>query len=68
MFATYERLNLHVYDSDVAVIRAGRRLIAKKHRTSRDKRDARHTFYRRLLACHHSARRLYHDVMTGNIS
>jgi uncharacterized protein (DUF305 family) len=58
MLSTYHRLNLHVSASWRDVVRAARRKIAKKHRTCRDKSEARKSFYRVMLKHHHDAREL----------
>ena len=61
MYGTYTRLNLSVHASDLAVIRAARRKVARKHRTARAMREARHAFYRTMLQYHHDARAIVND-------
>ena len=58
MFGSYLRLRVHVSASDLDVIRAARRKIVRKYRTARDRRDARHAFYRAMLGHHHHAQDL----------
>jgi hypothetical protein len=62
MFGTYNRLNLHVADSDVELIRRVRRMVHKTKR-GRDARTMRHALYRLLLDQHAQARALYREVM-----
>ena len=65
MFGTYCRLLIHVYDSDITIIRAARLKIQKRFRTLRASRSARHTFYRSMLAHHRDARDTHRKVMCG---
>lgn len=58
MYGTYCRLRVHVMASDVAVIKAARKRIAKPHRTGRRMRTARHAFFRKMLQVHHDAQAL----------
>jgi hypothetical protein len=62
MFGTYNRLNLHVADSNLELIRRVRRMV---HRTKRgrDARTMRHDLYRLLIKQHAKARALYVEVM-----
>ena len=53
MFGTYQRLNVHVFASNLAVIRALRRKLKPGVLHDRTKRDARHELYRTILK-HHS--------------
>jgi hypothetical protein len=46
------RLRLHASASDIDVIRAARKRIAKAVRIGRAMREDRHEFYREMLACH----------------
>ena len=55
MFGTYNRLRVTIYDSNIAVIRAARKKIAKKHRRECARRSARHEFYRLMLSYHRAA-------------
>ena len=54
MFGTYERLNLHVNASNLAVIRAARKVL----RPGND-RETRHRFYRTMLKHHADAAALF---------
>lgn len=63
MFATYLRLHLPVWASDMDVIRAARRKIAKHHQRGRATRDARHQFYRVMLGHHARAGQTYQQAM-----
>lgn len=58
MFATYLRLDILVWDSDRAVIRAARGRLARSARRDPAKRDARKRFYHEMLRHHADARRL----------
>lgn len=58
MCGTYLRLGITVWDSDRAVIRAGRRKLARSARRDPAKREARKQFYREMLEHHASAQRL----------
>lgn len=55
---TYHRLGVSIWASDLDVIRAARRRIAKPARRHVKWRAERKRFYRQMLDCHHSARRL----------
>ncbi|MBN9362820.1 MULTISPECIES: hypothetical protein [unclassified Devosia] len=58
MYLHYRYLNVHVWDSDRAVIRAARRKIAAHDRRDPAKRDARKRFYREMLRHHASDQNL----------
>lgn len=58
MYATYLRLDIMVWDSDQAVIRAARRKLARSARRDPGKREARKRFYREMLRHHAGAQRL----------
>lgn len=58
MYATYLRLDILVWDSDRAVIRAARRKLARSARRDPARRDARKHFYREMLRHHADAQRL----------
>ena len=58
MYATYLRLDIMVWDSDRAVIRAARRKLARSARRDPAKREARKRFYREMLRHHADAQRL----------
>ena len=58
MYATYLRLDIMVWDSDQAVIRAAHRKLARSARRDPGKREARKRFYREMLRHHADARRL----------
>jgi hypothetical protein len=53
MFGTYNRLRVHVYASDRAVIKAASLKLKKQFRHTRKDRVARHKFYRQMLDYHH---------------
>ena len=58
MLGTYHRLNVHVWSSDLTVIRAARRKLVKGVRRDRTKRTQRHAYYRAMLDYHRKAQRL----------
>lgn len=58
MYATYLRLDVMVWDSDRAVIRAARCNLARAARHDPAKRDARKRFYREMLRHHADAQKL----------
>jgi hypothetical protein len=58
MYGTYLRLDITVWDSDRAVIRAARRKLARSARRDPSKRAARKRFYREMLEHHVNAQRL----------
>lgn len=58
MYATYLRLDISVHDSRRAVIRAAARKLTPQARRDPVHRDARHRFYRQMLAHHRDAQRL----------
>jgi hypothetical protein len=62
IFGTYNRLNLHVADSNLELIRRVRRMVHKTKR-GRDARTMRHDLYRLLIEQHAKARALYVKVM-----
>ena len=64
-FATYQRLNLHVFASNVEVIRAARLRLTPQVRTARAYRAARHAFYSEMLRNHFDSRTLYFRVTEG---
>jgi len=58
MYATYLRLDILVWDSDRAVIRAARRKLARSVLRDPARREARKRFYREMLCHHADAQRL----------
>lgn len=58
MLGTYHRLNVHVNASNIEVIRQARKKIAENHKNSRDRKDARKSFYRSMLDYHRKAQDL----------
>jgi hypothetical protein len=60
MYGTYCRLHVHVYASNIEVIRCASRKLKKSARHDRKAREARHAFYRQMLDYHQEARRLAH--------
>ena len=60
MFSQYRRLRLPVTASNVQVIRAARRQIAKRAWHDCAYRDGRKLHYRNMLEYHHEAQRLAH--------
>jgi hypothetical protein len=56
MFSTYQRLDVHVGDSNLAVIRAARRRLMPFHP---DQREPRKAFYREMLKHHAKALSLF---------
>lgn len=57
-FATYQRLRIPVWASDVEVIRVARRKIARGARKARQHRKSRHSFFRKMLKYHHAEQNL----------
>lgn len=58
MYGTYLRLDVTVWDSDRAVIRAARRKLKRSAQRDAAKREARKHFYREMLEHHANAQRL----------
>lgn len=58
MYATYCRLSLPVSASWRDVIRAASTRIVPQTRFTRDHRQVRHAFYRRMLEYHHKRQKL----------
>lgn len=58
MYATYFRLDITVHDGWRAVVRAAARKLTPHARRNAAHRDARHRFYRQMLAHHRKAQRL----------
>lgn len=58
MYATYLRLDIMVWDSNRAVIRAARGRLARSALRDPARRDARKRFYRDMLRHHADAQRL----------
>ncbi len=58
MYGTYLRLDITVWASDRAVIRAARRKLTRTTQRDPAKRDVRKRFYREMLEHHASAQRL----------
>lgn len=58
MFGTYQRLNVSIWASDRAVIKAARTKIDKSHRKGLQMRSQRKVFYRSMLYYHHKAQEL----------
>jgi hypothetical protein len=50
--STYERLGVTVFASSREVIRAASRKLKPEARFGRKHREARHAFYREMIACH----------------
>ena len=58
MYGTYLRLDITVHDGWRAVVRAAARKLMRRARRDRAHREARHRFYREMLAHHQEAQRL----------
>jgi hypothetical protein len=58
MYGTYLRLDVTVHDSSHAVIRAAAKKLTLRARRDPAQREARHRFYREMLAHHQEAQRL----------
>jgi hypothetical protein len=58
MHGTYLRLDVRVWASDRAAIRAARRKLTRSARRDPAKREARKRFYREMLEHHANAQRL----------
>ena len=61
----YERLNVHVDMSDIAVLRKARKQMLNDYGRSPVMRTARKEWYRALLEEHHYDRHLYQGVIIG---
>jgi hypothetical protein len=61
MYGTYCRLNVHVYASNIEVIRRAYCKLNMSARHDRKARDARHAFYRQMLDYHREARNLVRE-------
>jgi hypothetical protein len=59
MFGTYERLNVHVYASNLGVIREARKKLLNPRNP--EEREARKKFYRMMLDYHEQARNLVEE-------
>ena len=59
MFGFYQRLNVHVLDCNVSLIRAIRRQLAPEALRDPALRAARKGLYRRMIAYHTEARALF---------
>ena len=51
--AQYNRLRVHCSASDRTVIKRAYRMLAKRSRFARDRRQTRHQWLRAILAAHH---------------
>lgn len=60
MYATYLRLNLHVFDSRRDVVRAAHARIARDAQRDPAKREERKRFYREMLGYHRDAQQIVH--------
>jgi hypothetical protein len=58
MYGTYLRLGITVHDGRRAIIRVAAKKLTPLARRDPAHRDARHHFYRQMLAHHHEAQRL----------
>ena len=58
MYGTYLRLDITVHDSWRAVVRAAAKKLTMLSRRDPARREARHRFYRAMLAHHQEAQRL----------
>ena len=58
MYGTYLRLNITAHNGWRAVIRAAAGKLTPQARRDRAQREARHRFYRQMLAYHHQAQQL----------
>jgi hypothetical protein len=58
MYGTYLRLDITVHDSSHCVIRAAAKKLTPRVRRDPAQREARHRFYREMLAHHQEAQRL----------
>lgn len=65
MFGTYQRLGLHVMESNIQVIRAARQMISEEHRRAPEMALARKQFYRSMIDYHRQARAVYQMAMAG---
>ena len=62
MYGTYQRLNVHVNDSAMSVIRKARQVIHAKHRNNPAMRNERKKFYVAILREHQEERQLFRSV------
>ncbi len=58
MFGTYQRLGVHVWASDMQVIRAAQRKLKRSAWYDRKSRVERHRFYRLMLRYHRAEQEL----------
>jgi len=61
MYGTYQRLRVHVGASNIAVIRAARKKLAKRCWHDSAYRDGRKLFYRNMLEYHADAQRMVRE-------
>ena len=61
MFGTYQRLRVHVGASNMEVIRAARKKLAKRCWHDPSYREGRKLFYRNMLDYHHEAQELVRE-------
>jgi hypothetical protein len=59
MFGTYNRLGVHVWSSDIQVIKAAS--LKLKDRFNKDEKAHRHRYYRMILEIHHDQQKLCVD-------
>jgi hypothetical protein len=64
MFGTYQRLGVHVMASDLEVIRAARKKLARGA-FKREHRAFRRDFYAAMLRHHEDARRVFYAALAG---
>lgn len=58
MYGTYLRLDITVHDGWRAVVRAASRKLTRRSLRDPNRRVARKTFYRQMLAYHHQAQEI----------
>jgi hypothetical protein len=60
MYATYLRLDLHVFAGWRAVVRSAATKLRRDARSDLEKREARKQFYREMLSHHRDAQHIVH--------
>lgn len=63
MYGTYCRLNVPVFATKMAVIRAARKKVHAKMRRNPKYREARHDFYRKMIEYHERAFGLFSNSL-----
>ncbi len=57
-YGTYQRLGVHIWGSNLTLIRAARKKLKPEVLHSRAHRNMRHSFYKRMIEFHQAEQRL----------